>query len=129
MREAKWHNKLGTVLSLNFWNQARILCSKIDFDNQLKWLQFQIVRNCLQTNYIVNHFKPNVPKFYTFCQVLDSNEVVSHILWFCPKIAHFIQEVSIFINDQGIEFNPTKIEFLFGYKNIQTYSIRNFISL
>ena len=33
LREAKWHNELGTVFSLNFWNQARILCSKIDFDD------------------------------------------------------------------------------------------------
>ena len=29
MREAKWHNELGTVLSVDFWNQARILCSKL----------------------------------------------------------------------------------------------------
>ena len=129
IREAKWHNELGTVFSLDFWNQARTLCSKIDFDNQLKWLQFQIVRNCLQTNYIVNHFKPNVPKFCTFCQDLDSKEVVSHIFWFCPKIAQFITEVATFINNQGMEFNPTKTEFLFGYKNVQTHSVKNFIPL
>ena len=129
LREAKWHNELGTVFSLNFWNQARILCSKIDFDNQLKWLQFQIVRNSLQTNYIVNHFKPNVPKFCTFCQNLDSNELISHIFWLCPIIAQFISEIVAFINNQDIEFNPTKTEFLFGYKNVHTYSIKNFIPL
>ena len=89
IREEKWHNELGTVFSLDFWNQARTLCSKIDFDNQLKWLQFQIVRNCLQTNYIVNHFKPNVPKFCTFCQDLDCNIFFG----FVPKLLSLLRSL------------------------------------
>ena len=48
---------------------------------------------------------------------------------FCPIIAQFISEIVAFINNQDIEFNPTKTELLFGYKNVQTYSIKNFIPL
>ena len=68
-----------------------------------------------------------MPKFCS--QNLDSNELISHIFWLCPIIAQFISEIVAFINNQDIEFNPTKTELLFGYKNVQTYSIKNFIPL
>ena len=60
LRENLWHLELNQHLSVQFWDNAKRLCASINFDNQLRWLQFQIVRNSLQTNYIVSHFKPNV---------------------------------------------------------------------
>ena len=129
LREIKWHAELGSTFSVFFWNNARKHCANIFFDNQLKWLQFQVVRNSLQTNYIVNHFKPNIPKICSYCKVNSSIEIISHIYWFCPYISDFLNEVSEFLNDLGLEYNPTKEQFLFGFQNTQAYQLKNFLSL
>ena len=128
-RETKWHAELGSTFSINFWNRARNLCSRIDFDNQLKWLQHQIVRNSLQTNYIVSHFKPNVSKICSYCQDPDSLELVSHLFWLCPIIGEFIRAVFQFFSTLGLDYFPTKSEFLFGCHNTHPYTPKNFICL
>ena len=102
---------------------------KIDFDNQLRWLQFQIVRNSLQTNFIVSHFRPNISKICTFCQDPESLELISHIFWLCPIVQDFIRTVFDHISSLGLTFTPTKLEFLFGYHNVQPYAPKNLISL
>jgi hypothetical protein len=129
LREAKWHTELGSTFSLNFWDKARNLCARIDFDNQLKWLQYQLVRNSLQTNYIVNHFKPNVSKFCTYCKDPNSDELVSHLFWFCPYVSQFITEIFNFIGNTGLDVNPTREQFLFGFQNTQPYNPKNYICL
>ena len=63
LRENKWHTELGSSFSVDFWNKIRTLCSKIYIDNKLLWLQYQINRNSLQTNYIVRHFQRNVTRY------------------------------------------------------------------
>ena len=128
-REEKWHNELNLTLSIDFWMRARKFCTKIDFDNQLRWLQFQIVRNSLQTNYIVSHFRPNISKLCTFCQDAGSLELISHLFWLCPRIKDFIRTVIDHISTLGLTFTPTKLEFLFGYQNIHPYSPKNLICL
>ena len=128
-REAKWHTELGTTFSIDFWNRARHFCTKIDFDNQLKWLQHQIVRNSLQTNYIVSHFRPHISKLCTFCQHPDSLELISHLFWFCSITGDFIKSVFEHIANLGVSCMPTKTEFLFGCQNARPYSPKNLISL
>ena len=128
-REAKWHAELGTTFSIDFWSRARHFCTKIDFDNQLRWLQHQIVRNSLQTNYIVSHFRPNVSKICTFCQHPDSLELVSHIFWFCSIAGDFIKNVFEYISNLGLPFMPSRTEFLFGYQQARPFTPINFISL
>ena len=51
-RETKWHHELNTTFSIQFWSNVRHLYTSIRYDNQLLWLQLQIVRNSLQTNSI-----------------------------------------------------------------------------
>ena len=128
-REQKWHTELGKVFSVNFWDSTRALCAKIDFDNQLKWLQYQIVRNSLQTNYIVSHFNPSVSKQCSYCHNIDSQEIVSHLFWLCPYVNGFIEDVINFLSNQGLEYFPTKEQFLFGFSNQQNYDPSNFVSL
>ena len=77
----------------------------------------------------MNHFKPDVSKVCTFCRDLNSDELISHIFWFCPYISDLINEIIDFVNSKGIEFNPTKSEFLFGNTKVQAYSVKNFIPL
>ena len=129
LRETKWHNELGLNFSINFWDNARRICSNIDFDNQLKWLQFQIVRNSLQTNAIVSHFKRNISKNCTYCQDPNSEELVSHLFWSCPNVYTFLNDVFAFISDTGLNFSPTKEQFLFGFPKIEPYQPKNYITL
>ena len=129
LRENKWHTELGLNFSLGFWENARRLCSKIDFDNQLKWLQYQIVRNSLQTNAIVSHFIPNVQKACTYCQNPDSTELISHLFWSCIRISDFLNDVFTFISSTGLPFEPSKEQFLFGFSNTEMHHPKNYISL
>ena len=46
-RESRWHLELQTMFSTNFWNKTYKLTSEIKFENKIKWLQYQIVRNSL----------------------------------------------------------------------------------
>ena len=131
IREKKWHLELDQQFSIGFWNKARKFYAAINFDNTLKWLQFQIVRNSLQTNYIVHHFIPNIPSTCSYCQQLDSLEKISHLFWSCSKVSEFLGEVFIFISSTGIipNFKPTKIQFLFGIFDESFHSLKNYIML
>ena len=120
---------MGHQYSVNFWENANRFHAKIDFDNQLKWLQYQIVRNCLQTNAIVSKFKRNVPKTCSYCQEPNSVELISHLFWSCLKVSEFLNDVFTFISNTGTIFTPTKIQFLFGDTNYEVYQPQNFISL
>ena len=126
-RENKWHQELNTMYSIQFWEKARRLCSTICYENPSKWLQFQILRNSLQTNYIVSHFIPNVgPECQFGC---DMPEKVSHIFWYCPTVTDFLREVFALVCDTGMAFNPTREQFLFGYFDVPYNDPKNFLVL
>ena len=126
-REQKWHTELNTRFSITFWEKARQLCAAINFENPLKWLQFQIVRNSLQTNIIVSHFVRTVNPECYYCQIAP--ETISHLYWFCQIVNNFIREICIFICSSGIDFNPTQIEFLFGYLDKNYNTPQNYLIL
>ena len=105
------------------------MVAKIDFDNQLRWLQYQIVRNSLQTNVIVSHFIQNVSKTCSYCGNDGADELISHLYWSCPYVANFLKDVFSFLNDLGIEINQTRNNFLFGDPDHLAYSPKNFIFL
>ena len=126
-RERKWHEELGTVYSLDFWNKTRHFCASICIDNRLLWLQYQIVRNSLQTNYIVSHFMRNVSSRCHYCQ--DSNELISHLFYSCNVVKHFLDEVSTFFMGFNFDFSPNKIEMLFGFHKLDFTHPKNYISL
>ena len=127
LREDKWHQEINTRYSVQFWDNARRLCSSIRFDNPLKWLQYQILRNSLQTNYIVSHFIPNVSRECQFgCQ---ENEKVSHIFWFCSRVTDFLNDVFNFVNNTGLNFQPTRDQFLFGFQNLHFSDPKNYLVL
>ena len=126
-KEQKWHEELGTIFSVDFWEKARKLCASINFENPLKWLQFQILRNSLQTNKIVHHFIQNVTPECNFCQI--STETISHLYWFCQVVSQFLEHVFTFISNKGINFRPNKKEFLFGFINEVFNTPRNYLIL
>ena len=112
------------------------MCASINFDNQLWWLQYQIVRNSLQTNYIVSHFKPNVSPTCTYCRNLDNLdwnpnnlEKISHLFWTCVNVCKFLGLVFRFICSTGLVFETTKSQFLFGFPDEGFSNPRNYIRL
>ena len=111
-REGKWHFELGCIYSCIFWEKVRKFCSSIKNENNIKWLQFQIVRNSLQTNKIVHHFKPQVSILCSFCS--DSEETVSHLFWFCSETNNFLTQVFGLVSSSGLEFSPRMRDFIFG---------------
>ena len=111
-RERKWHLELGTTYSYTFWEKVRKFCSSICNENNIKWLQFQIVRNSLQTNKIVHHFKPQITNLCSFCS--NSEETVSHLFWFCSATTNFLKQVVDLVNSSGLEFSPCMRDFIFG---------------
>ena len=126
-REQKWHGELGVLYSVDFWEKSRKLCASINFENPIKWLQFQIIRNSLQTNYIISHFIQNVNPECKFC--LLSSETISHIYWICPIVGQFLEEVFVFISNAGTDFRPNMKQFLFGYVNENFNTPRNYLIL
>ena len=95
----------------------------------MRWLQYQILRNSLQTNVIVSKFKRDVSKFCTYCPNTDSLELISHLFWNCHIVTDFLNAVFTTISNTGIHFQPTKIQFIFGNSNYKAYEPQNFISL
>ena len=126
-RDEKWHLELETVLSVNFWDKARQLNSTINFDNPGKWLQYQIIRNSLQTNYIVSHFIRNVSPLCEYCGL--ENEKISHLYWFCRNVRTFLNESFQYIRSTGTDYEPTKLEFLFGFPSESFGHPKNYLSL
>ena len=127
IRDEKWHIELQSVYSLNFWEKIRALNASIDIDNPCKWLQYQIIRNSLQTNYIVSHFIRNKSPLCQYCTL--SNEKISHLYWFCSYVKNFLTNAFQYITNTGLIYAPTKLEFLFGVTNETFDHPINYLSL
>ena len=129
VRETKWHQELNLQFSINFWDKSRKLCASIDFDNQLKWLQYQIIRNSLQTNYVVSHFIANGSPICSYCKIPTSFEKISHLFWLCPRVNDFLLEMFAYVCSTGLDYTPTRDQFIFGYHDKNFYQPQNLISL
>ena len=114
-RENKWHEELGCLFSINFWNSTRKLCKEIFLDNKLKWLQFQIIRNSLQTNFIVSHFKANVTNKCQYC--LEWDELISHLFGTCRIVKTFFDQLIVYFSGLNIDFAANKVQILFGFQD------------
>ena len=126
-RELKWHNELNVRLSINFWDKSRKLCASIINENPMKWLQYQIIRNCLQTNVIVSHFKRTVDPVCIYCTTSD--ELISHLFYTCNVVSEFLKNIFALISNTGLSFNPTREQFLFGYLDKNSSSPDNYLVL
>ena len=127
LRENKWHLELKSRFSIYFWEKARRLCASISNENPTKWLQFQIVRNSLQTNYIVSHFLPNVASACQFCHLME--ERTSHLFWTCSMVSDFLVDVFALVCSTGLTFTPTREQFLFGFFDVPFNDPKNYLVL
>ena len=126
-RERKWHQELGRVYGVHVWNGIYRQCSDIKNDNKLKWLQYQINRGSLFTNYRVNKFKPQISSKCTFCK--NSDEIISHLFFDCDFILAFWLEVKNWILQFNINI-PLEIKTLiFGNEKNPVDSTCNYVIL
>ena len=102
-REEKWHEELNTVLSPSYWNSVYLFNSTIKRENKIKWLQFQITRNSLFTNYRVNKFNPQVLPYCNFCYDPNTSsrnlEIISHLFFHCKMVNDFWKELRTWVGN------------------------------
>ena len=129
-REDKWHVDLNCILSLNFWQRCKHFISQIKYHNDIVWLQTQLLRNTLKTNYIVSKFVPLVNERCTFeCGQIETN---FHLFYGCVHINNFFNDLrewlhSINVHKYGIKTD--RLSILFGIHNEEANSEKNLILL
>ena len=126
IREKKWHSELSCTLGINFWNKTYQLTSEIKYENYGKWLQHQIVRNCLFTNYRLSKIYPNI---FPYCVKCTQIEQVSHIFWGCPAVNPFWENIKIWGQSLGLNIEINVKNILFGLHSDSYESIKNQIIL
>ncbi len=116
-QEHKWENKLGNIQGPFFWNRYYRYAKSISYDNKIKWLQHQIMRNSLKTNYIVAKFIDNFSPLCSFC--IEFTEKIEHLFWDCRIVQHFLNEVRTHFNIAwSLQLALNKKMLLFG-KNLE----------
>ena len=134
-RESKWHEELGCSLSVKFWNRCYAWCATIKHENKIKWLQYQINRNCLFTNYKVNKFSAQVSPHCSFCSINNEGEqyfeTISHLFYDCNIVLNFWQKLRDWLEtlQSPIVFPHSKKAVLFGINDQPYDSVLNFIIL
>ena len=83
--------ELNKTFGIPFWNKTYGFTVSIKNDNKIKWMQYQIVRNCQFSNYRVNKFKPNISSLCSYCHISD--EKLSHLYFQCFKVKEFWDKV------------------------------------
>ena len=131
-RESKWHTELQATFGTEFWGKTYSFTAGIKYENKIKWLQYQIVRNSLFTNYKVNKFKPHISPECTFCGHLGNSpptELVSHIFWSCYFAQKLWQAIQTWLGTLNVGITIDRSVILFGNHNESSSSVENYIIL
>ena len=126
-RENNWHNNLGTIFSIDFWQETYKQTASLKYENKLKWLQYQINRGSLKTNYIVSHFLPNVSPLCHYCG--EMNEKIEHLFYSCRKVNQFWVDLEADLLQKLIHIPTTRAQILFGKHDEKPESVSNYILL
>ena len=99
----------------------------------MKYLQFQINRNSLYTNYRVNKFKNHISPFCTFClgtnDMNPSLELISHLFYDCDISLNLWNDIKNWLRDQDIDIPLNRKTILFGIHEQSINSVPNYIIL
>ena len=136
-RETKWHNELNCVFGVEFWNRTYSLTASIKYENKMKYLQYQINRNCLFTNYRVNKFKHFVSPYCTFCSSINRDEgdpappleLVSHLFFECDNVLNLWIQIIGWLKSLNIDVPLNRKSLLFGIQDQPSNSVPNYIIL
>ena len=128
-RETKWHSEIGLHFGADFWSTSRDLVLTIKLENEIKWMQFQIVRNSLFTNYRVSKFNRDVSPYCSFCTTDDNPykefEIISHLFYDCMNVRSFLDDTKAWLSTINVILPIDKISFLFGLHSEQSGSLSN----
>ena len=129
VREERWHQELNCTLSSNFWTRVYTMTSEIKYDNKVKWLQYQINRNSLFTNYKVSKFSNEVSAHCTFCQILASQqpkiELISHLFTQCTPVKKLWEDVSCWLDNLNVYLPLDEKTLIFGCHDQLSSAIPN----
>ena len=125
--EEKWHMELGTMFSINFWDKIWKISKNPMISNKMKWVQVQINRFLLPTNYTVNKYKDSQDPRCTFCT--NHTELLPNLLWVCPVVQGFWEMVGNILTYYYPQFHLGRKEAIFGDINSKPCSVINTILL
>ena len=122
--EQKWHLQLQSNLSVTFWHNAWRLHASMQQNNQLKWLQYQILRNCLFTNNRLAEFKPWISDMCDLCNLHIENPM--SLFSQCPQALVFWSDIRQYLEYFGHhDLLINRLQILFGIHTESFDSVKN----
>ena len=112
LSEQKFHTKLNTLLSVDFWNKNWIIFSQLRVSNKIKWMELQLKLYLLPNNYTVNKYNPLINPNCNFCR--QSMEEIPHLFWFCNRVKSLWLLLENILLNIGLPLNITKLLAIFG---------------
>ena len=91
--------------------------------NKMKWINLQIFRFILPTNYTVNKYRPTQDPGCSFCS--NHLEILPSLVWSCPEVREFWVMVENTISMYFPNFRLGRKEAIFGDINTKGDSIIN----
>ena len=110
--ENKWLAELGAHFSLEFWEKIWFLNKQSIVSNKTKWVNLQICRFILPTNYSVNKYKPSQDPGCSFC--IHHLERLPFLIWGCPVVREFWDMVGNILKFYYPNFTLGRKEAIFG---------------
>ena len=131
-------DKVTTSLEVNIepttWKRAYGRVSNIQYGNNIKWMNHQILRGCLTTNYLLCKMRILNSNLCTFCK--SEPETIKHLLWDCPWSRDYLNAFQTRMQalniDFDIGFNPLNAYgreiFFFGDETQGNTQIVNYLA-
>ena len=106
--ERKQQARYRTIFGVDYWNCCYKYTKKINFNNKIKWLQFQLVRGCLPVNNKISRYMNEVSSLCTFCKA--EPETDRHLFFHCKITNPFLRSCFNFIGQIGhtMDFDNTR---------------------
>ena len=127
--ESKWHNELGTIFSVQFWDTIWKFHKNQFISNRMKWVQLQINKFILPTNYSVNKYQPTQDPSCSFCPAGNHLERLSNLFWECPLVQDFWKYVENILQIFIPTFKLGRKEEIFGDVETMANSVENTVLL
>ena len=121
--EERWQTELDTRFSVIFWDRIWNLSKYFLCSNKMKWINLQILRYILPTNYTVNKYKESQDPRCSFCT--NHDERLSTLVWSCLVVREFWTMVGNIISNYFPQFHLGRKEAIFGDYNTRGDSIIN----
>ena len=125
--ERKWQEVLETNFSVDFWDKIWKITKSALVSNKMKWINIQILRFILPTNYTVNKYKPNQDPRCSFCTT--HLERLPDLIWSCQEVRGFWNMVGNVIAFYFPQFKMGRKEAIFGDINTKGDSVINTLLL